>query len=84
MHGTLVGCDYCPATFHTDCLDPPLAVAPRVTWMCPLHVEHCIDRRLLRSTTNITRRQQYWNKYGGSFEISLRFIRNKYEFRHAR
>ena len=46
----IIPCDYCPARWHLDCLDPPLAVAPRrktgdnlkpnATWRCPLHAEH--------------------------------------------
>ncbi|EXJ90919.1 hypothetical protein A1O1_04025 [Capronia coronata CBS 617.96] len=44
----IIPCDYCPAKWHLDCVDPPLAVPPRrragdkpgATWRCPLHVEH--------------------------------------------
>ena len=43
----IIPCDYCPARWHLDCLDPPLAVPPRrrkdnpnSTWRCPLHVEN--------------------------------------------
>ncbi|KAL2428507.1 hypothetical protein ABEF91_008742 [Exophiala dermatitidis] len=44
----IIPCDYCPARWHLDCVDPPLAVPPRrragdkpgATWRCPLHVEH--------------------------------------------
>lgn len=38
-------CDFCTANWHTDCLDPPMAVPPnfgkthRVIWQCPLHVD---------------------------------------------
>lgn len=43
----IIPCDYCPAKWHLDCVDPPLAVPPRrragdkpgATWRCPLHVE---------------------------------------------
>ncbi|EXJ93054.1 hypothetical protein A1O3_01610 [Capronia epimyces CBS 606.96] len=44
----IIPCDYCPAKWHLDCINPPLAVPPRrragdkpgATWRCPLHVEH--------------------------------------------
>jgi len=44
----IIPCDYCPARWHLDCLDPPLAVPPRrrigdkpnASWRCPLHAEH--------------------------------------------
>jgi hypothetical protein len=42
----IIPCDYCPARWHLDCLDPPLAAPPRRRgndksfWRCPLHVEH--------------------------------------------
>ncbi|KIX03776.1 uncharacterized protein Z518_07329 [Rhinocladiella mackenziei CBS 650.93] len=44
----IIPCDYCPARWHLDCVDPPLAVPPRrrgndkpgSSWRCPLHVEH--------------------------------------------
>lgn len=42
-------CDYCPLSFHLDCLDPPMAKPPyqtgnsekaRQNWMCPNHSHH--------------------------------------------
>ena len=48
-HGRdIIPCDYCPSRWHLDCLDPPLAVAPKRrfgdkpnhSWRCPLHSEH--------------------------------------------
>ena len=44
----IIPCDYCPARWHLDCIDPPLAVPPRrrigdkpnASWRCPLHTEH--------------------------------------------
>ncbi|KKY20880.1 putative phd finger domain protein [Phaeomoniella chlamydospora] len=43
----LVSCDYCPAKWHMDCVDNPLAIPPRrrahdkagSTWKCPLHID---------------------------------------------
>lgn len=45
----IIPCDFCPNEWHLDCLDPPLATAPRrfdpngkspQNWRCPLHVDH--------------------------------------------
>lgn len=39
----IVDCDFCSLHWHLDCLDPPLASAPkrfgRGTWKCPCHVD---------------------------------------------
>ncbi|ETI19436.1 hypothetical protein G647_09270 [Cladophialophora carrionii CBS 160.54] len=43
----IIPCDFCPAKWHLDCIDPPLAVPPRrragdkpgAAWRCPLHVD---------------------------------------------
>jgi hypothetical protein len=43
----IIPCDFCPAKWHLDCCDPPLAVPPRrragdkpnASWRCPLHIE---------------------------------------------
>jgi len=60
--GSLVKCDYCPLSFHLDCLDPPLSEVPRDVWMCPNHVEQFLDNKLLTSTS-ITERVALWDKY---------------------
>ncbi|KIW10792.1 hypothetical protein PV08_10091 [Exophiala spinifera] len=44
----IIPCDFCPAKWHLDCVDPPLAIPPRrradwkpsSSWRCPLHIEH--------------------------------------------
>jgi len=44
----IIPCDFCPAKWHLDCTDPPLAVPPRrrgddkpsSSWRCPLHADH--------------------------------------------
>ena len=44
----IIPCDFCPAKWHLDCVDPPLAVPPRrragdkpsAAWRCPLHIDH--------------------------------------------
>jgi hypothetical protein len=36
----IVPCSICPLYWHTDCLDPPLAIPPVLkTWRCPAHVD---------------------------------------------
>ena len=41
LRGTLLMCDYCPLSWHMDCLDPPLSSPPypTVKWMCPNHAD---------------------------------------------
>ncbi|KAJ1734738.1 hypothetical protein LPJ61_000907 [Coemansia biformis] len=47
LHGLVVRCDYCPLSWHWDCLEPPLSSAPpsRRRWMCPNHADHAVARR---------------------------------------
>lgn len=35
----IVTCDYCPLSWHLDCLEPPAAIMPtsQRKWMCPNH-----------------------------------------------
>lgn len=36
----IIPCSICPLHWHTDCLDPPLAIPPVLkTWRCPAHVD---------------------------------------------
>ena len=45
----IIQCDHCNLSWHLECLDPPLAVAPKkiktgpnrpkTTWMCPNHID---------------------------------------------
>ncbi|KAJ1943019.1 hypothetical protein FBU59_003030, partial [Linderina macrospora] len=47
LHGPIVRCDYCPLSWHWDCLDPPLSgpPPPLKRWMCPNHADHALRRR---------------------------------------
>ncbi|KAL8855036.1 MAG: hypothetical protein Q9221_000233 [Calogaya cf. arnoldii] len=42
----MINCDYCNLYWHLDCLDPPLASAPKKsgkgTWKCPNHVDSIV------------------------------------------
>ncbi|XP_017781995.1 PREDICTED: PHD finger protein 12 [Nicrophorus vespilloides] len=60
--GTLISCDFCPLFFHLDCLDPPLATPPSDRWMCPNHVQHILDSKLLTSSS-ATERNRLWAQY---------------------
>ncbi|KAJ2614707.1 hypothetical protein H4S08_001586 [Coemansia sp. RSA 1365] len=46
LHGLIVRCDYCPLSWHWDCLDPPLSSQPppHRRWMCPNHADHAMAR----------------------------------------
>ena len=76
--GPLVRCDYCPLSFHLDCLDPPMSEVPRDVWMCPNHVEQFLDNKIL-STTSITERVKLWDKFAkqpiDSNAVKLQFMK---------
>lgn len=38
----IVSCDYCPLSWHLDCLSPPPTIMPSAgkKWMCPNHPDH--------------------------------------------
>jgi hypothetical protein len=46
--GPSIHCDYCPLTYHLDCLTPPMTSLPlsNEKWMCPNHIEPRLDRYL--------------------------------------
>jgi len=76
--GPLVTCDYCPLSFHLDCLDPPMSEIPRDVWMCPNHVESYLDTCL--STTRVTERVQLWDRFArrpinDSAAVKLEFMK---------
>jgi len=45
----MIQCDLCNLSWHLECLDPPLAVAPkkskinRITWTCPNHIDSLLN-----------------------------------------
>ena len=47
----LISCDYCPAKWHMECVDHPMAIPPRrrphdkagSTWRCPLHMDDIMN-----------------------------------------
>jgi hypothetical protein len=48
--GPSIHCDYCPLTYHLDCLTPPMTSLPlsNEKWMCPNHIEPRLDRYLTK------------------------------------
>ncbi|VEN53238.1 unnamed protein product [Callosobruchus maculatus] len=74
----LIACDFCESFYHLDCLDPPLTSPPTGRWMCPMHVEHYLDSKLLTSIS-ATERIKLWDKFtGGPVDqdaIKLQFFR---------
>ncbi|RWS12711.1 hypothetical protein B4U79_11049 [Dinothrombium tinctorium] len=73
----LIQCDYCPLLFHADCLEPPLTVLPTTRWMCPNHVEHTLDQKLLTSSC-FSERVKLWNQYTGKIApnvVKLDFLK---------
>ncbi|KAL8775386.1 MAG: hypothetical protein Q9209_000394 [Squamulea sp. 1 TL-2023] len=55
-HREMINCDFCTLNWHLDCVDPPLASAPKKfgkgTWKCPNHVDS--DIAVPRSATGKT------------------------------
>jgi hypothetical protein len=43
-HRSMLSCDYCPLSWHLDCLSPPLTSMPSLVkkWMCPNHAEQTL------------------------------------------
>ncbi|RZC40543.1 PHD finger protein 12 [Asbolus verrucosus] len=73
----LIACDFCSLFFHMDCLDPPLTSPPSGRWMCPNHVEHHLDSKLLTSIS-ATERIKLWDKFNGPVDqdsVRLEFFR---------
>ncbi|XP_045517160.1 PHD finger protein 12 [Pieris brassicae] len=80
----LLQCDYCPALFHLDCLDPPLTALPTGRWMCPNHVENFIDWKLVSSISAVER-AALWDRFGAPVDqhaVKVDFIRRARLQRH--
>ncbi|KAK5638701.1 hypothetical protein RI129_012996 [Pyrocoelia pectoralis] len=75
--GPLLACDYCSLYYHLDCLDPPLCTPPSGRWLCPNHVEHFLDCKLLTSAS-ASERIKLWDKFTGPVDqdaIKMEFFR---------
>ncbi|XP_076235164.1 ATP-dependent chromatin assembly factor large subunit isoform X2 [Calliopsis andreniformis] len=49
--GKLISCDTCPNFYHVECIEPPIARAPRGRWSC----SDCKDRKDRRTNTKYVR-----------------------------
>ncbi|KAJ8956226.1 hypothetical protein NQ318_014957 [Aromia moschata] len=76
----LISCDFCELFYHLDCLDPPLTTPPSGRWMCPKHVEHCLDAKLLTSIS-ATERVKIWDKFTGPVDQDAESPQKKSPFR---
>uniref|UniRef100_A0A672NC07 PHD finger protein 12 n=1 Tax=Sinocyclocheilus grahami TaxID=75366 RepID=A0A672NC07_SINGR len=56
----LIQCDYCPLSFHMDCLDPPLTAFPTGRWMCPNHIQNLV---LNQRTLTLSNRCQLFDQF---------------------
>ena len=84
INGTLIKCDFCPLSYHLDCLRPPLTVPPKDKWMCPAHIEHYVDTHLLTSPS-LTERMRLWRKFArqnvDEETVKLAFFTKNLEYR---
>lgn len=68
-------CDYCPSSWHLDCLDPPLASVKQLgrKWKCPNHADHLLPNRprRLKRATIVDVDQVHGFKNNGDVEIKL-------------
>ncbi|KAH3678990.1 hypothetical protein WICMUC_001304 [Wickerhamomyces mucosus] len=46
----IISCEYCPSSWHLDCLDPPLSNVKQLgtRWKCPNHADHLISKKQRR------------------------------------
>ncbi|KAJ9125887.1 hypothetical protein QFC24_002671 [Naganishia onofrii] len=44
---SIVTCDYCPLSWHLDCLEPPAAIMPtsQRKWLCPNHAAQVLPKK---------------------------------------
>ena len=67
----MIQCDYCNLSWHLECLDPPLAVAPKksnkngdkVPWMCPNHTVPLLKNIDPKENTSNTNRPTISRNY---------------------
>ncbi|XP_065207865.1 uncharacterized protein LOC135836767 isoform X2 [Planococcus citri] len=62
LAGPMISCDFCPAHFHLNCLNPPLCSIPDVKWMCPLHPHHVLER-VMKNPSSVTELMSWWSKF---------------------
>ncbi|CEP22552.1 unnamed protein product [Cyberlindnera jadinii] len=73
----IINCEYCPSTWHLDCLDPPLSTVKQLgtKWKCPNHADHLMPEsnknRRLKKPNIIDVDQVHGFKNDGNIEILL-------------
>ncbi|EDV22608.1 uncharacterized protein TRIADDRAFT_59019 [Trichoplax adhaerens] len=80
----LIHCDYCPLSFHLDCMDPPLTTTPSGLWMCPNHAEHFLPAM---QDSRISRRFDAYYKLNDSLSqhaVMLDFLENVHRIADAK
>ncbi|KAL3315253.1 PHD finger protein 12 [Cichlidogyrus casuarinus] len=79
----LLCCDYCDASFHISCLDPPLTHFPArcERWMCPNHAEIAIDAHLLKSP-RLSERMALWDRINVLSDSTIKSCQFDTEFSH--
>lgn len=72
----IIPCDFCNLSWHLDCLDPPLATAPRKTsnngktkhtWMCPNHIDGLLAN--LKTNAHVTASKQAQPATGRAYKV---------------
>ncbi|KAJ9102518.1 hypothetical protein QFC21_002918 [Naganishia friedmannii] len=69
---SIVTCDYCPLSWHLDCLDPPAAIMPtsQRKWMCPNHAAQVLPKkRTLKNGIEVVTVNQPWQPNNGLIEV---------------
>lgn len=69
----MITCDYCPLSWHIDCLNPPMSTVKQLgrKWFCPAHLEDIImkQRRLKKGQVYIDRDIPFGTENNGDIEI---------------
>lgn len=75
--GIMMNCDFCPLSYHMNCLYPPLTHQPiSSSWMCPNHVEHKITELHSARLTDRLKALETCRADVSRLSIKMDFIRN--------
>ncbi|CAG7636407.1 unnamed protein product [Allacma fusca] len=82
----IIKCDACSASFHFECLNPPLTGVPQGRWLCHLHPEPTLEHKTLKSLsfTERVRLYDYAKQPIDPVQVALKFVtktqRAKYSY----
>ncbi|KAA8893444.1 hypothetical protein FN846DRAFT_787968 [Sphaerosporella brunnea] len=68
----IISCDYCPLSWHLDCIRPmPMSNPPsgKKKWMCPAHVDWALERRRPKNAPVIETHLRRGHKNNGLIEV---------------